>query len=54
MKTYRVTLPIEIDGVIHNFGEVVELDLEIAALYAHALIAEKETENGGNGEGCNG
>ena len=42
MKRYRVTLPVEIDGVIHNFGEIVELELEVAALYAHALIAVEE------------
>jgi len=42
MKRYRVTLPVEIDGVVYNFGEVVELGLEDAALYAHALIAVEE------------
>lgn len=39
MKRYWVTLPVEIDGVVYNFGEIVELELEVAALYAHALIA---------------
>jgi hypothetical protein len=44
MKRYRVTLPVEIDGVMYQFGEVAELELEIAALYAHALIAVEEEE----------
>jgi hypothetical protein len=47
---YRVVLPVEIDGVVYNFGQVVELDLERAALYAHALITV-EGENGGDSEG---
>jgi len=42
MKRYRVTLPVEIDGVVYNFGEIVEVELEVAALYAHALIAVEE------------
>ena len=42
MKRYRVTLPVEIDGVVYNFGEIVELELDVAALYAHALIAVEE------------
>jgi hypothetical protein len=37
-----VTLPIEIDGVVYSFGEIVELSLEQAALYAHALIAVED------------
>ena len=50
MRTYRVLLPVEIDGIVYNFGQVVELDLERAALYAHALIAV-EGDNGGHSEG---
>lgn len=42
MKKYRVTLPVEIDGVVYNYGDVVELDLEVAALYAHALIVVED------------
>lgn len=40
MKTkFRVLLAIEIDGRIYEFGSVVELDLETALLYSHALMA---------------
>jgi hypothetical protein len=46
---FRVLLPIEIEGRIYEFGSVVELDLETAKLYSHALIAcEQEVEDGGN------
>jgi hypothetical protein len=48
MKRYRVLLPVEIGGTIYNFGDVVDLDLETAVQYAHALIAvETEEENNG-------
>jgi hypothetical protein len=42
MKKYWVTLPVEIDDVVYNYGDVVELELEVAALYAHALIAVED------------
>jgi hypothetical protein len=42
MKRFRVLLPIEIDGRIYEFGSVVELDLETALAYSHALIACEE------------
>jgi hypothetical protein len=49
MRKYRVVLAIEVDGVAHKYGDVVELELEVAALYAHALIAIEEGEgHGGN------
>lgn len=52
MKPYKVLLAVEIEGRIYGHGSVVELDLETAARYAHALIAvEKGEENGGNNEG---
>lgn len=39
-QKYRVTLPIDLtDGVVHQAGEIVELDLETATAYRHALIA---------------
>jgi hypothetical protein len=41
---YKVTLPIEVDGCIYQHGQTVELDLETAKLYSHALIALAETE----------
>jgi hypothetical protein len=45
MKKYRVVLPIDLgDGEIHNFGEVLELELEVAVQYNHALIALDERE----------
>jgi hypothetical protein len=50
-ERYRVTLPIEVDGKFYNYDEVVELDVDAAALYAHALIAVEEKANGGNSEG---
>jgi len=46
MKKFRVTLPIEIDGVMYEFGAIVELSDEQAALYAHALIAVEESDGG--------
>lgn len=37
--TYRVTLPIDLgDGVVHQPGEEIDLDLVTANLYPHALI----------------
>jgi hypothetical protein len=48
-KKFRVLLPIEIDGRIYEFGSTVELDLETALLYSHALMAcEEEVEDGGH------
>ena len=38
-RTYRVTLPIQLNGRIYNFGQTVDLELDQALLYAHALIA---------------
>ena len=37
---FRVILPVAFpsDGVVHQFGEIVELEAEEAALYSHALI----------------
>lgn len=47
MRKYRVTLPIDLgDGVVHNFGEVLALELEQAAQYSHALIALEEEADG--------
>jgi len=43
-KKYRVTLPIEVDGVFYNYDDVVELDIDAATLYKHALIAVEEKE----------
>jgi len=51
-RTYRVTLPIQINGRIFNFGETVELELDQALAYAHALIA-LETEQGDQDHGRN-
>jgi hypothetical protein len=49
MKKYRVVLPIEVGGRIYQFGETIDLDMETAAQYAHALIAvEEEATDGGN------
>ena len=44
MKKYKVILPVEIAGTIHWHGEIVELDLETALLYQHALIVVNESE----------
>jgi hypothetical protein len=42
-RKYRVTLPVDFgDGVIHQHGETVELEMETAKAYAHALIAVAE------------
>jgi transcriptional regulator with XRE-family HTH domain len=38
-SSYRVTLPIDLgDGVMHQPGELIDLDLATAKLYSHALI----------------
>jgi hypothetical protein len=41
---YLVAISIEIDGQIYGVGSTVELDLETAALYAHALRAVEDGE----------
>lgn len=39
LDRYRVTLPLDLgDGTVHHQGETVDLPLEIAKCYAHALI----------------
>lgn len=38
-RRYRVTMTVEIAGKVRRFGEIVELTLEEAVKYAHALIA---------------
>jgi hypothetical protein len=38
VKRYRVILPVEIDGKVYEYGHMVELELEQALAYAHALI----------------
>lgn len=48
-RKYRVTLPIDVGGRRYEFGEVAELEIETAVQYAHALIAEEEGQDGGNG-----
>jgi transcriptional regulator with XRE-family HTH domain len=38
-NSYRLTLPIDLgDGVVHQPGELIDLDLATAKLYSHALI----------------
>ncbi len=44
MKKYRVLLPIEVGGRTYNFGDEVELELDVAVDYSHALIAVEETD----------
>ena len=44
MKKFKVLLPIDVNGRIYQHGEQVELDLETAKLYSHALIALAETK----------
>ncbi len=46
MKKYKVILPVEIAGTVHWHGDIVELDLETALLYQHALIVLHESEEG--------
>lgn len=49
-KKYKVILPIDVAGIVYQHGSTVELDLETAKLYSHALMAveEKEQADGGN------
>ncbi len=51
---YRVTLRIDIDGAVYEYGQVADLTLEQARRYAHALIAieerHKEEVDGRNAE----
>lgn len=54
--TFRVILPVEIDGQIYNFGEVIQLDLEAAVGYSHALMSiaqEREDASESNGLSSN-
>jgi len=47
-EKYRVLLPIDVDGTVYQFGQVVELTAETAKQYSHALVRvpdEKEEEN---------
>ncbi|KKM18468.1 hypothetical protein LCGC14_1665400 [marine sediment metagenome] len=44
VKRYRVLLPVDIGGRIYNFGEEVELELDEAVKYSHALIAAREAD----------
>ena len=53
-RTYRLTLPIQINGRIYNFGQTVDLELDQALLYAHALIATDEQGEQDNGRNCEG
>jgi hypothetical protein len=53
-RKYRVVLPIDttvtdekgnvVEGPAYGYGDVVELTAETAKLYAHALIAEDDSE----------
>lgn len=45
-KRFRVLLALDLgDGVVHQHGEVLELDAEQAAAYSHALMrVEEESE----------
>ena len=43
-KTYRVVLPVDIDGRIYEYGSTIELDIETATLYSHALMAVEEEQ----------
>jgi hypothetical protein len=53
MAKYRVILPVAFDdGVRHEYGETVELDIETAKEYAHALITI-EAECEGQAEASN-
>jgi hypothetical protein len=47
-QKYRVLLPIDVDGTVYQFGQVVELDATVAKDYSHALVRvpdEKEEES---------
>jgi len=48
MREYRVLLPIDVEGHIYQFGSVVELDLETAKAYSHALLAVEEEAAAGS------
>ena len=37
-EEYRVLLPIDVDGRVYEYGQVVSLDMATAKLYAHALV----------------
>ncbi len=43
MGKFQVTLPIDVDGVTHLAGSVIELDEDVALEYRHALIALPQT-----------
>ena len=44
-KKFRVTLAIDLgDGVVHQYGEILELSAKAAEDYAHALIACEDAE----------
>ena len=52
-KRYRILLPIEIGERIYTVGETVEMGMDEAVKYSHALIAseekkEEETNDGGD------
>ena len=42
MKRYRVILPITVGGRTFQYGEIAELEDEVAVEYSHALIAVEE------------
>ena len=41
---FRVLLPIEIDGKVYGYGQEIELDMETAKQYAHALVRVESKE----------
>ncbi len=50
MKKFFVALNVEIDGVVYAHGSEIELDVEVAKEYSHALRAiEEKTEETGDG-----
>jgi hypothetical protein len=53
-QKYRVTLPISLEslenGAVQIPGTILELDLDTAKGYAHALIAVQEEKHAGNGD----
>jgi hypothetical protein len=42
MNKFRVLMAVDIEGTIHHFGSVIELDEATAAAYAHALLRVEE------------
>lgn len=46
-EKFNVILPIEVDGIVYQHGSTVELDLETATMYSHALRAVEEKEQDG-------